>query len=514
VIEWLRRMDGHLDALEPAFREWTLAHDRRQCAGLALVAATANVATLVSTAIRHGIGEQFLVVQTLFLVLALVAGAAAVGLARARTPRRLDQVSFALVVLFVPGFVASLGVVADRPGFPGAIVVALALWAFFPQNLAVRGGGALACGLGTAALALDEEGSAGSSVFADLAALTMANVFGFWLSTRDHRTRRETFRAAEAARRAGDDAARMRQLLPVCAWCGRLRDETGFWRTVHEFVDGEALRTTATALCDDCRASVPREELGRGEDASAAVDDLAGDRSRALVLIATGTILVLGVLLASFVLPAEGETTGVLLVIRLAELGACLGALAILALSSSRRVLQGTVFLWTMALAAMVAWLSVQRVESITLSVVALAATAFPMMLPLPIVLRMLPALLMAAAGTWAAVTGGAVNASQFVAALLAGLVVGVGFSEQAIRHRRMLQATLEEARAARALVERIGALLPVCRSCHKVRDEDGYWRSVRAYLETATERRATHGLCQNCLEAEFAPEAEALRDQ
>jgi PAS domain S-box-containing protein len=43
------------------------------------------------------------------------------------------------------------------------------------------------------------------------------------------------------------------------------------------------------------------------------------------------------------------------------------------------------------------------------------------------------------------------------------------------------------------------GALLPVCAWCKQVRDEDGRWVAVEAYLVRRTGAGITHGICPDC---------------
>jgi hypothetical protein len=53
-------------------------------------------------------------------------------------------------------------------------------------------------------------------------------------------------------------------------------------------------------------------------------------------------------------------------------------------------------------------------------------------------------------------------------------------------------------------LVRQLGALrglLPICASCKKIRDDQGYWNGLEAYVEAHSEAEFTHGLCGGCVE-------------
>ena len=42
---------------------------------------------------------------------------------------------------------------------------------------------------------------------------------------------------------------------------------------------------------------------------------------------------------------------------------------------------------------------------------------------------------------------------------------------------------------------------LPICASCKSIRDEKGYWRSVEEYVETHSDSKFSHSLCNQCVE-------------
>lgn len=53
----------------------------------------------------------------------------------------------------------------------------------------------------------------------------------------------------------------------------------------------------------------------------------------------------------------------------------------------------------------------------------------------------------------------------------------------------------------AKAHLAMLRDLLPMCASCHKIRDDKGYWSQVEQYLETHTQTTLTHGICPECLQ-------------
>jgi len=47
--------------------------------------------------------------------------------------------------------------------------------------------------------------------------------------------------------------------------------------------------------------------------------------------------------------------------------------------------------------------------------------------------------------------------------------------------------------------VEALSGLLPICGSCKKIRDDQGYWNQIEAYIQARTEAQFTHGICPDC---------------
>jgi methyl-accepting chemotaxis protein len=59
-------------------------------------------------------------------------------------------------------------------------------------------------------------------------------------------------------------------------------------------------------------------------------------------------------------------------------------------------------------------------------------------------------------------------------------------------------ERTRELERAAER-VQVLRGLLPVCSSCKKIRDDQGYWRQVEQFVAAHLDARVTHGICPDC---------------
>lgn len=61
-----------------------------------------------------------------------------------------------------------------------------------------------------------------------------------------------------------------------------------------------------------------------------------------------------------------------------------------------------------------------------------------------------------------------------------------------------------EELTGAMARINTLEGMLPICASCKMIRDEKGVWHQVEVYIGTRSKASFTHGLCPECLQAEF----------
>ena len=60
-------------------------------------------------------------------------------------------------------------------------------------------------------------------------------------------------------------------------------------------------------------------------------------------------------------------------------------------------------------------------------------------------------------------------------------------------------QRTELELRNATSEVKTLRGIIPICASCKKIRDDEGYWNAVDSYLRLHTEAEFSHGLCPDC---------------
>lgn len=68
-------------------------------------------------------------------------------------------------------------------------------------------------------------------------------------------------------------------------------------------------------------------------------------------------------------------------------------------------------------------------------------------------------------------------------------------------RHQQEREQLIAELQSALAQVKSLHGLLPICASCKKVRDDQGYWTQVEVYVMNHSEAEFTHGICPDCLQ-------------
>ena len=56
--------------------------------------------------------------------------------------------------------------------------------------------------------------------------------------------------------------------------------------------------------------------------------------------------------------------------------------------------------------------------------------------------------------------------------------------------------AELEEARGE---IDRLREILPICSYCKKIREDDGYWKTVEIYMRDREGIAFSHGVCPEC---------------
>ncbi|MBN2332541.1 MAG: PAS domain S-box protein [Deltaproteobacteria bacterium] len=98
----------------------------------------------------------------------------------------------------------------------------------------------------------------------------------------------------------------------------------------------------------------------------------------------------------------------------------------------------------------------------------------------------------------WCLLSGKALDPSPNpdLAAGVLWVIGDITASKQAADERERLIGELEQSLRE---VKTLSGLLPICASCKKIRDDQGYWNRIESYLEQRTQAEFTHGICPEC---------------
>jgi PAS domain S-box-containing protein len=80
--------------------------------------------------------------------------------------------------------------------------------------------------------------------------------------------------------------------------------------------------------------------------------------------------------------------------------------------------------------------------------------------------------------------------------AYYSGIIRDITERKRAEEERERLILQLQEAMAR---IKILGGLLPICASCKKIRDDQGYWKQLEDYITDHSEAQFTHGICTEC---------------
>jgi len=47
--------------------------------------------------------------------------------------------------------------------------------------------------------------------------------------------------------------------------------------------------------------------------------------------------------------------------------------------------------------------------------------------------------------------------------------------------------------------VKTLKGFIPICSSCHKIRDDEGFWQRLELYISAHSDAQFSHGICPDC---------------
>ena len=75
-----------------------------------------------------------------------------------------------------------------------------------------------------------------------------------------------------------------------------------------------------------------------------------------------------------------------------------------------------------------------------------------------------------------------------------------VDVGSRLIEMQAALSAKVEELRQALDQIKTLRGIVPICASCKKIRDDQGFWLQVEVYVRDHTEAEFSHDICPECI--------------
>lgn len=66
-------------------------------------------------------------------------------------------------------------------------------------------------------------------------------------------------------------------------------------------------------------------------------------------------------------------------------------------------------------------------------------------------------------------------------------------------RAQKERERLIQELQEAFAKIKVLSGFIPICSSCKKIRDDQGYWNQLETYLQKHSEAQFSHGICPDC---------------
>jgi phosphoserine phosphatase RsbU/P len=68
------------------------------------------------------------------------------------------------------------------------------------------------------------------------------------------------------------------------------------------------------------------------------------------------------------------------------------------------------------------------------------------------------------------------------------------------VEMKEALASKIEELHQALDQIKTLRGIIPICSNCKKIRDDDGYWNQLEAYIRDHSEAEFTHSICPVCV--------------
>ena len=253
--------------MEEKFRRESLVEDLRIARFLILLVALGALIFLLNDWRVLGGATIFLTLIGARVVILLFAAGLLLRFLHAITPQVLDWwlLAWSAVVLFVTLYIYSTRTPYRMNHALSALLI-VGVSILVPMRFSFQAGTATLFALGTVGLLIDKNPDR-FMLLENLIALTLAVFIGVTASGKLHRIRRESFAGRQVERETIGELVRTLQgVLPICAWCKKIRQEDGNWTILEKYISEHSEARFSHGLCPECKAKLYQEHPSLPKD--------------------------------------------------------------------------------------------------------------------------------------------------------------------------------------------------------------------------------------------------------
>lgn len=101
---------------------------------------------------------------------------------------------------------------------------------------------------------------------------------------------------------------------------------------------------------------------------------------------------------------------------------------------------------------------------------------------------------------TWFTLLVGCVGLSMLIIAAVTTYQRAIlGLLQEVEYSKRQKMTLLEKQQQALDEIKALQSIIPICSNCRKVRDDEGFWENVEAYMHRRADIHFSHGMCPDC---------------
>jgi len=94
----------------------------------------------------------------------------------------------------------------------------------------------------------------------------------------------------------------------------------------------------------------------------------------------------------------------------------------------------------------------------------------------------------------------GRIARMEDVSGKYSGSVIILSDITDRIEAENKIRAQKDELQKALSDIKKLRGILPICASCKKIRNDEGYWDQVEIYISEHSEAEFSHGICPDCI--------------